>query len=152
MSALAALGDPTAIPQLTEAVSTAVRHEQWRTATSALEALASFGTRAAPALEVVRPLTNAEDVDLRACHGRCVGARTRPGRRRALAGRPTRQLPASRGGRCPRPDRPGGQGRAAAPAADAGRGIRVAPRLRSGGAVGYRRRGRGRSMWSCRHF
>ncbi|MFJ5899650.1 HEAT repeat domain-containing protein [Streptomyces sp. NPDC093064] len=67
MSALAALGDPAAIPQLTDAVSTAVRHEQWRTATSALEALASFGTRAAPALEVVRPLTNAaEDVDLRA--------------------------------------------------------------------------------------
>jgi hypothetical protein len=65
VSALAALGDPAAVPVLTDAVSAAVRHEQWRTAASALEALASFGTRAAPALEVVRPLADAQDVDLR---------------------------------------------------------------------------------------
>lgn len=64
-SALAALGDPAAVPPLTDAVSAAVRHEQWRTAASVLKALASFGTRAAPALEVVRPLADAEDVDLR---------------------------------------------------------------------------------------
>ncbi|MEV4436648.1 HEAT repeat domain-containing protein [Streptomyces sp. NPDC049585] len=66
VSALAQLGDPAAVPILTDAVTAAARHERWRTATSVLEALASFGTRAAPALEVVRSLADAEDVDLRA--------------------------------------------------------------------------------------
>ncbi|MFJ3713691.1 HEAT repeat domain-containing protein [Streptomyces sp. NPDC090053] len=65
-SALAALGDPDAVPAITQAVAAAVRHEQWHTAASALEALAKFGTDAAPALNVVRPLTDAQDVDLRA--------------------------------------------------------------------------------------
>jgi HEAT repeat protein len=65
VSALAELGDPAAAPALIDTVSAAVRHEQWRTAASALAALASFGTQAAPALEVVRPLADAEDVDLR---------------------------------------------------------------------------------------
>ncbi|MER7577149.1 hypothetical protein [Streptomyces sp. NPDC126514] len=50
---------------LTDAVTTAVRHGQWRTAASAVKALASFGTAAAPALDVVRPLADADDVDLR---------------------------------------------------------------------------------------
>ncbi|MFF4644034.1 HEAT repeat domain-containing protein, partial [Streptomyces sp. NPDC001389] len=66
VSALAALGDPAAVPALARAVAAAVRHEQWRPAASALEALASFGTAAASALDVVRPLADAQDVDLRA--------------------------------------------------------------------------------------
>ncbi|MFJ7497633.1 HEAT repeat domain-containing protein [Streptomyces sp. NPDC097727] len=65
-SALAALGDPGAVPAITQAVTSAVRHEQWPTAASALEALASFGTDAAPALDVVRPLADAQDMNLRA--------------------------------------------------------------------------------------
>ncbi|MEV7858518.1 HEAT repeat domain-containing protein [Streptomyces hirsutus] len=65
-SALAALGDPGAVPAITQAVTAAVRHEQWRSAALALEALASFGTDASPALDVVRPLADAPDVDLRA--------------------------------------------------------------------------------------
>ncbi|WP_326756383.1 HEAT repeat domain-containing protein [Streptomyces hirsutus] len=65
-SALAALGDPGAVPAITQAVTAAVRHEQWHSAASALEALASFGTDAGPALDVVRPLADAPDVDLRA--------------------------------------------------------------------------------------
>ncbi len=66
MSALGALGETAAVPHLTDALSTALRHERWGTVVSALQALASFGTRAAPALEVIRPLTGAKDVDLRA--------------------------------------------------------------------------------------
>ncbi|MFI5754960.1 HEAT repeat domain-containing protein [Streptomyces sp. NPDC051569] len=65
-SALAALGDPVAVPALTQAVTTALRHEQWHSAASALEALASFGADAVPALDVVRPPADAQDVDLRA--------------------------------------------------------------------------------------
>lgn len=64
-SALAELGDPTAVPALAETVRTAVRHKQWRTAEPVLKALASFGPRAASALDVVRPLTDAADVSLR---------------------------------------------------------------------------------------
>lgn len=64
-SALAKLGDPAAVPALTEAVQAAVRHKQSRTAEPVLKALASFGTRAASALDVVRPLTDAENVSLR---------------------------------------------------------------------------------------
>ncbi|WP_063759517.1 hypothetical protein [Streptomyces sp. NRRL S-37] len=65
-SALAELGDPGAVPALTEAVTAAVRHGQWHFAAAALEALASFGTDAVPALDVVRPLADAPDVALRA--------------------------------------------------------------------------------------
>ncbi|MFI5569205.1 HEAT repeat domain-containing protein [Streptomyces sp. NPDC051740] len=65
-SALAALGDPGAVPAITQAVTAAVRYEQWRSAAAALEALASFGTDAVSALDVVRPLADAPDVDLRA--------------------------------------------------------------------------------------
>ncbi|MET9593117.1 HEAT repeat domain-containing protein [Streptomyces sp. NPDC006516] len=64
-SVLAKLGDPAAVPALTEAVQAAVRHKQWRTAEPVLKALASFGPRAASALDVVRPLTDADDVSLR---------------------------------------------------------------------------------------
>ncbi|MFI0811866.1 HEAT repeat domain-containing protein [Streptomyces echinatus] len=65
VSALAALRDPAAVPTITNAVIGAVRHKNWRTAASALDALASFGAAAAPALEVVRPLADAEDIALR---------------------------------------------------------------------------------------
>ncbi|MFB7244343.1 HEAT repeat domain-containing protein [Streptomyces populi] len=64
-SALAALGDPAAVPSLTDAVRAAVRHKQWRTVEPLLKALGSFGTRAASALDVVRLLTDAEDVGTR---------------------------------------------------------------------------------------
>lgn len=64
-SALARLGDPTAVPALTDALQAAVRHKQWHTAQPVLKALASFGTSAAPALDVVLPLTKADSVDLR---------------------------------------------------------------------------------------
>ncbi|MFC9754706.1 HEAT repeat domain-containing protein [Streptomyces sp. NPDC056921] len=64
-SALAKLGDPAAVPTLTEAARAAVRHKQWRTVKPVLKALASFGTRAASALDLVRPLTDADNVSLR---------------------------------------------------------------------------------------
>ncbi|MEV0749879.1 HEAT repeat domain-containing protein [Streptomyces sp. NPDC050273] len=66
ISALAELRHPAGLPALTHAVSAAARHEYWSTATSAVNALASFGPGAAPALMVIRPLTDAEDVNLRA--------------------------------------------------------------------------------------
>ncbi|MFE9783309.1 HEAT repeat domain-containing protein [Streptomyces sp. NPDC005775] len=66
ISALATLRHPAGLPALTHAVSAAARHEHWSTATSAVTALASFGPGAAPALTVIRPLTDAKDVNLRA--------------------------------------------------------------------------------------
>ncbi|MFF0075655.1 HEAT repeat domain-containing protein [Streptomyces sp. NPDC005494] len=65
ISALAAFGDTAAVPALTEAINAALRHEQWRTAASALTALASIGPDAASALDTVRPLADAQDVNLR---------------------------------------------------------------------------------------
>ncbi|MFC9705223.1 HEAT repeat domain-containing protein [Streptomyces sp. NPDC056943] len=65
-SALAELGDTTAIPALTRVLTEAIRHEQWSAAVSALEALTSFGTDAAPSASLVRPLADAEDANLRA--------------------------------------------------------------------------------------
>ncbi|MGW4651992.1 HEAT repeat domain-containing protein [Kitasatospora sp. NPDC004289] len=65
LAALRQLGDPAAVPALTAALVTAVRHEQWRGAAAVVNALADLGTGAAPALEVVRPLADAEDPDLR---------------------------------------------------------------------------------------
>ncbi|MFJ3860462.1 HEAT repeat domain-containing protein [Streptomyces sp. NPDC090085] len=59
-SALAELGDPAAVPALTDAVDAAVRCKQWRTASPVLEAIASFGTRAADALAAIRPLAEVE--------------------------------------------------------------------------------------------
>ena len=64
-SALAKLGDPAAVPALAAAVQAAVRHQQGRAAETVLKALASFGTRAASVLDVVRPLTDADNVSLR---------------------------------------------------------------------------------------
>ncbi|MFE5675515.1 HEAT repeat domain-containing protein [Streptomyces erythrochromogenes] len=60
-SALAELGDPAAVPALTDAVDAAVQRKQWRTASPILKALASFGTRAAGALATIRPLAEVED-------------------------------------------------------------------------------------------
>ncbi|MBO1413106.1 HEAT repeat domain-containing protein [Streptomyces sp. FH025] len=65
VSALAGLGDAAAVPALTDAVTAAVRHEQPRIAAAAVKALASFGAGAADALEAVRPLADAPNVDLR---------------------------------------------------------------------------------------
>ncbi|MFD0279776.1 HEAT repeat domain-containing protein [Kitasatospora sp. NPDC127111] len=65
VAALRRLGDPAAVPALTTALTTAVRQEQWRGAAAALSALARFGTDATSALETVRPLADAEDLDLR---------------------------------------------------------------------------------------
>ncbi|WP_331769548.1 hypothetical protein OG948_37990 (plasmid) [Embleya sp. NBC_00888] len=64
--ALAELGDPAAVDVITDFAGAAVRHEQWSTAAAALDALASFGTEAAPAVGVVRPLADAPDVHVRA--------------------------------------------------------------------------------------
>ncbi|WP_435972247.1 HEAT repeat domain-containing protein [Streptomyces sp. Qhu_M48] len=64
-TALSRLGDPAAVPALTDALRAAVRHEQWHTAQAALKALALFGTRASSALDLVRPLTEADNVTLR---------------------------------------------------------------------------------------
>ncbi|WP_393063386.1 HEAT repeat domain-containing protein [Streptomyces sp. LN549] len=66
ISALAELRHPAGLPALTHAVSAAARYGYWSTATSAVNALAAFGPGAAPALMVIRPLTDAEDVNLRA--------------------------------------------------------------------------------------
>ncbi|MEV6250562.1 hypothetical protein AB0M38_30890 [Streptomyces sp. NPDC051742] len=64
-TALSRLGDPAAVLALTDALQAAVRHEQWHTAQAALKALASFGTRASSALDVIRPLTEADNLTLR---------------------------------------------------------------------------------------
>ncbi len=57
LSAVAALGDPAAVPDVTGVLETAVRHEQWGVTRSALAALKAFGPPAASALPVVRSLT-----------------------------------------------------------------------------------------------
>ena len=66
VSALGLLADPAAAPAITSTVTAAVRHEQWSTAASALDTLASFGSRAVSAVEVVRPLAEAQDINVRA--------------------------------------------------------------------------------------
>lgn len=66
VSALRELADPAAAPALASAVMAAVRQEQWGTAVSALNALASFGSGSAFALEVVRPLADVQDLHVRA--------------------------------------------------------------------------------------
>ncbi|MFD3657804.1 HEAT repeat domain-containing protein [Streptomyces sp. NPDC058620] len=65
-TALAQLGNPDAVPTITQALTATVRHEHWRTAASMVSKLASFGTSAAAALDVVRPLADATDMELRA--------------------------------------------------------------------------------------
>ncbi|MFJ8856435.1 HEAT repeat domain-containing protein [Streptomyces sp. NPDC102437] len=80
-SALAALGDPAAVPALTDALQAAIRHKQWRTAEPLLKALASFGPRAASALDIVHPLTDTGSTDVRTAAAAAVWElERRPGR------------------------------------------------------------------------
>jgi hypothetical protein len=65
LSALAALGDQTALPAIVDALVAAVRHEQRSTTCSALKASAAFGPAAAPALPAIRSLTAASDAHVR---------------------------------------------------------------------------------------
>ncbi|GGV42697.1 hypothetical protein GCM10010182_79220 [Actinomadura cremea] len=65
LSALAALADASAIGAITETLATAVHHELWSIACSALEALKAFGPPAAPALQTVRSLITASDAGVR---------------------------------------------------------------------------------------
>jgi HEAT repeat protein len=64
--ALGRLGDPAAVPPITETLATAIHHQQWSTATSALAALAALGPASTPALEHIRALTSSADAQVRA--------------------------------------------------------------------------------------
>ncbi|MFF5728053.1 HEAT repeat domain-containing protein [[Kitasatospora] papulosa] len=66
VSALGQLAGPADAPELTNVITATVRHKQWHMAASALNALASLGPGAACALEVVRPLADAQDINVRA--------------------------------------------------------------------------------------
>ncbi|MDF0376188.1 HEAT repeat domain-containing protein [Streptomyces sp. KA12] len=66
VSALGQLAGPMDARALTSAVTATVCHKQWHMAVSALNALASLGPAAACALEVVRPLADAQDINVRA--------------------------------------------------------------------------------------
>ncbi|MGW5001437.1 HEAT repeat domain-containing protein [Streptomyces hydrogenans] len=63
--ALAELGDPRAIPPLVHALQAAARHKRSHTTQPLLKALASFGPRAAAALDTVRSLSASDDTALR---------------------------------------------------------------------------------------
>ncbi|MEV6429070.1 hypothetical protein [Nocardia sp. NPDC051463] len=66
LSALAALGDPAALPTIIETLTASVHHEQqWVITRSALAALTAFGTAAVPALATIRTLTTASDDQVR---------------------------------------------------------------------------------------
>ncbi|MFD9953426.1 HEAT repeat domain-containing protein [[Kitasatospora] papulosa] len=64
--ALGQLAGPMDARALTSAVTATLCHKQWHMAVSALNALASLGPPAACALEVVRPLADAQDINVRA--------------------------------------------------------------------------------------
>ncbi|MFB8112328.1 HEAT repeat domain-containing protein [[Kitasatospora] papulosa] len=66
VSALGQLAGPMDARALTSAVTATVCHKQWHMTVSALNALASLGPAAACALEVVRPLADAQDISVRA--------------------------------------------------------------------------------------
>jgi hypothetical protein len=63
---LGQLGDPAAVPPITETLATARHHQQWGIATSALDALAALGPASAPALGHIRALTSCADAQVRA--------------------------------------------------------------------------------------
>ncbi|MEV6305554.1 hypothetical protein AB0M02_39490 [Actinoplanes sp. NPDC051861] len=65
LAALAALGDPVAVPVLADTLASAVRHESWVVAGRALEALAAFGPAASGALELMRSLTASDKATVR---------------------------------------------------------------------------------------
>ncbi|MFI7413996.1 HEAT repeat domain-containing protein [Streptomyces sp. NPDC049627] len=65
LSALAALGDPAAVPVLVDTLGAAVRHEQDRVTRSALKALGAFGPAATGARDTIRSLTTSTDAHVR---------------------------------------------------------------------------------------
>lgn len=65
LAALAALGDPAAVPAVVDTLGAAVRHEQHGVTQSALKALGAFGPAAAEALDTIRSLTTATDAHVR---------------------------------------------------------------------------------------
>ncbi|CAM5604462.1 hypothetical protein SSPIM334S_02455 [Streptomyces spiroverticillatus] len=142
-SALGRLGDAGAVPALVHALTQSVRHEQWSTACSALEALTAIGPAARPRPGGASPGRGGGPVRTHGRDGRAVGARRGCGRRRPSAARPARHLQGGRRGRCARADRTGCRARAAAAAGDHDEELRVAARARGCRAVGRRGRGRG---------
>lgn len=65
LAALAALADNSAVGVITETLATAVPHELWSVACSALDALRALGPSAAPAVETIRSLITASDAHVR---------------------------------------------------------------------------------------
>ncbi|MFF9135701.1 HEAT repeat domain-containing protein [Streptomyces sp. NPDC014806] len=65
LAALAALGDPAAVPALVDTLGTAVRHEHHGVTQSVLKALAAFGPAATGALDTIRSLSTATDAHVR---------------------------------------------------------------------------------------
>ncbi|AVV46573.1 hypothetical protein C6376_39650 [Streptomyces sp. P3] len=65
LAALAALGDPAAVPAVVDALGAAVRHEQQGVTQSALKALGAFGPASAEVLDTIRWLTTATDAHVR---------------------------------------------------------------------------------------
>ncbi|WP_344452115.1 hypothetical protein [Actinocorallia aurantiaca] len=66
ISALSRLGDPAAVPVLVHIATTAADHRSCHLTAYALNALASFGSAAAPALPLIHSLTTADDPAVRA--------------------------------------------------------------------------------------
>ncbi|MEE1757859.1 HEAT repeat domain-containing protein [Streptomyces sp. SP18BB07] len=65
LAALAALGDPAAVPRVVDTLDAAVRHEQHGVTQSALQALGAFGPAGVVALDTIRSLTTATDAHVR---------------------------------------------------------------------------------------
>ncbi|MFF2515944.1 HEAT repeat domain-containing protein [Streptomyces sp. NPDC058086] len=65
LSALAALGDPAAVPVVVDTLGAAVRHERHAVTRSALKALRAFGPAATGARDTIRSLTTAADAHVR---------------------------------------------------------------------------------------
>lgn len=65
LSALTALGDPAAVPEVVDTLGAAMGHEQHRVTKSALKALRAFGSAAAGAKGTIRSLTTATDAHVR---------------------------------------------------------------------------------------
>ncbi|WP_369244353.1 HEAT repeat domain-containing protein [Streptomyces sp. R41] len=65
LSALAALGDPAAVPVVVDTLGAAVRHERHGVTRSALKALGAFGPAATGARDTIRSLTTATDAHVR---------------------------------------------------------------------------------------
>ncbi|WP_247614036.1 HEAT repeat domain-containing protein [Streptomyces tagetis] len=65
LSALAALGDPAAVPVVADTLDAAVRHERHGVTRSALKALGAFGPAATGARDTIRSFTTATDAHVR---------------------------------------------------------------------------------------